>query len=424
MQANAHPIFFIWESDIQSVIENNLHEINKERIFKRLLIQLTKFTVGKLLDREGGKDTGQLTLPNDNEVAIKINSIRNDPTAEEPYTEIEAQPNLQPLNQNELDFFETQLKTDPSIQNALNDLVSHDVSTTTLMSKDIVQQLEQEAMSDGSRNIIFNAFFINKLRKILTQIIERFIKKRDHGVYTTVIEEILRELYVDRVGEFVWSTIKKETVDIFEGVNKGGTAFLGVLSSLLTSGQQPEVTLIGHSAGAVFICNLLKEFQKQQASSDPSSLQNFKFKNVLFLAPACDFEIFNDVLTNCLNTFENFRMFTMNDALEGKDAIVPGIYTKSLLYFISGMLEKDTNNPNKSAYDHPIMGMERYYTNTNTYTETAVNNVRNYILNTPNHVVWSISNLGAGLSTASVSHGGFAEERETLASIQQIISKE
>ena len=30
--------------------------------------------------------------------------------------------------------------------------------------------------------------------KVLVRVIDRFVRKRDHGLYTTVVEEVLREL--------------------------------------------------------------------------------------------------------------------------------------------------------------------------------------------------------------------------------------
>jgi hypothetical protein len=425
--AGAYPIFFIWESDIQTIISNNLHEINKEHLFRRLLIQLTKFTLGKLLDTEGGKATGQLTLPTDIEVAIEINKAKDEISLEEPYENVTAQINLKPLNEQELQFFESQLQNDPSIEEALNEIVTSDTSDKTLMSEEIVEQLEEEATADG-KGIVTTAFFLNKLRTILTRIITRFIDGRDHGVYPTVIEEILRELYADKIGEYIWSAIKKETADTFEYVpqqpGRGGWLFLDLLSGILTSDQPPEIILVGHSAGAVFICNLLRHFHMLRSKSNLPSLKKFRFKTVLFLAPACDFELFNDVITNYGDTFTNFRMFTMNDTLEAKDAIVPGIYTRSLLYFISGLLEKDIQNPGKSAFDHPIVGMQRYYNNPKVYNSPAVEKVRAFVLNPSKRVVWSLSTDGPGLIASAKSHGGFAEEPDTLSSIQHIIREE
>ena len=64
---------------------------------------------------------------------------------------------------------------------------------------------------------------------------------------------------------------------------------------------------------------------------------------LLFLAPASRIQLFADVITSHGRRLGNFRMFTMSDALERKDRLVPVIYPHSLLYFISGVLE--------SAYD-------------------------------------------------------------------------
>jgi hypothetical protein len=79
----------------------------------------------------------------------------------------------------------------------------------------------------------------------------------------------------------------------------------------------------------------------------------------IFLAAASLDDFFADALSVVPRRFGRSRTFAMHDGLEAKDAIVPIVYLRSLLYFISGVLE--------ASDDAPIVGMERYDRNSNVY---------------------------------------------------------
>src|ERR1051326_6028432 len=103
------------------------------------------------------------------------------------------------------------------------------------------------------------------------------------------------------------------------------------------------ITLVGHSTGAVYINNLINRAAQ--------ALPNTKF-NVVLLAPASRMDDFALVLGKHNNSIANFRMFSMTDASEAKDHLLGIIYPRSLLYFISGVLEGEA--------DVPIVGMNRF----------------------------------------------------------------
>ena len=43
---------------------------------------------------------------------------------------------------------------------------------------------------------------------IVGGVIWRFVKRRDHGPYLTIVEEIMREFYVRAIGRFAWTGMK------------------------------------------------------------------------------------------------------------------------------------------------------------------------------------------------------------------------
>lgn len=441
-ETGAHPVFFVWESDLLSTLRHNLDEISKEDIFKNLVTWLVKFTVAKLLDVEGCKATGQLDLPGDIEVAIELKKRE---TGAEPYSDVAPSSKLEGLNEQERENFEDKLKNDAEFQKATQAIIvtkedeeqtfnskgvlsTNRRSAKTLMSPEVLDELKDEASENEGKGILSTLLLVKRAGGLLVRVIRRFLEKRDHGVYCTIVEEILRDLYLANIGAGIWEMMKKETKDTFDrqghgSETRGGRLFIDKLSELIAGGHKPEVTLIGHSAGAIFLCNLLRYIENKRRASAQAFPNDFKFKNVIFLAPACNFKLFNDIIENHRHLFENFRMFTMDDKRESGKPEVPLLYSRSLLYLISGILEKEHEDLNKSAYDMPIVGMQRYYNDTKTYNMDEVTAVRRFINADPRHAVWSVENQGAGLVSSAEEHGGFAEEKDTLASIKHIIKQ-
>src|SRR5690606_11603846 len=93
---------------------------------------------------------------------------------------------------------------------------------------------------DGSKGFIEVAMTLaGYLAKVVVAVIKRYIRKTDHGFYPTVVEEILRAVYVADLGEWVWGGMK----DVASGMWKpndglggedmhGGRYFLAGLSAL------------------------------------------------------------------------------------------------------------------------------------------------------------------------------------------------
>ena len=181
--------------------------------------------------------------------------------------------------------------------------------------------------------------FIKSVVSIAFKVVKRFIQKRDHDFYPTIIEEILRQFYIAELGATVWNEMKVKADQMWEdntgraGLDQyAGRYFLDKLAAYMKTTPGVQVNLIGHSAGSIAICNLLKH--SSQAHSD------LKFNNIIFMAPACRADIFKAEIIDHTERFNKFRSFTMSDINEKNDILVSGLYTQSLLYLISGILEQ------------------------------------------------------------------------------------
>jgi hypothetical protein len=309
----------------------------------------------------------------------------------------------------------------PEVQEAgVKGVVRVRKSARTLMSPDVVDEIKRDAMANGKKGLLSTAAMIARAVNILVRVIDRFRRKRDHGLYPTALEEILRELYAANVGERIWTAMKQETADTFRALAgqsaRGGHEFLDRLEIVLKSGRRPEITLVGHSTGAVFIDHALGEVRRRQIAG--SMPEDFKFKNVIFLAPAATCENFASVLDKSM-LYERFRLFGMTDAYEKDDQMLSFVYPRSLLYFVSGILETEADGSN--AVDMPIVGMQRYDLATDVYTMPSVVTCRHYLAQEM-LAVWSPADGAEGLRSQSKHHGDFDNDEPTLKSVEFMIA--
>jgi hypothetical protein len=257
-----------------------------------------------------------------------------------------------------------------------------------------------------SRGFFSTMALVRLAATVLTRVVRRFVEGRNHGMYATVVEEVLRQFYFTNIGAAVWGTMKRQARATFEGAGqapvRGGWYLMQRLGALLQPGAGPEISVVAHSAGAIYACHLLRHVQVVRGSAVPTG---FAFKNLLMMAPACDFGLFQTAATLQPAPFEHFRMFALKDELESGYWEVPGVYPRSLLYLVSGAFESDETT---GAYDLPLLGMERYIRNEAVYTQPEVIATRQFLSAAgPSRQVWAVSDGSPGLAADSRRHCEF-----------------
>jgi hypothetical protein len=451
LDSGVYPVFFIYRTGLLEIVRNNLDEIFRERIFKILLRKLSKFVVGKLTTIGGSKAAGELQLPRDLTIAMELKKAES---KIEPFAWLPSAESLDEVTEIEERLLTDALASDIDFQQEVQAVVNgatpdqemevhskgattiHRISSETLMSPDVVDELVEDASKKDAKGLFSSAKIIVRAVKIFKRVISRTINDRDHGPYATVIEEILRELYIANVGALIWGLMKQETLDTFRpspsGSVRGGRAFVFQLGKMLKeTGANPEISVVAHSLGSVFACNLINHVAEARDDPNHPLPDGFSLKNLIFLAPAAEHQVFADTLSRHSSVFRNFRMFALSDELERGYWEIPAIYPRSLLYLVSGVVEK--RDDGKSAFDRPLVGMQRYLNDTNTYNEQEVQAVRTFLERSQDSCVWSIAEgQGAGLESNAVRHGGFDDTvaddgspapRKTMDSVLHILGK-
>ena len=142
---------------------------------------------------------------------------------------------------------------------------------------------------------------------------------------------------------------------------------------------------------------------------------------LVLLAPAARSDLFHREIARHPERFEHLRTFTMADRYESQDRLAGPIYTRSLLYLISGALE--------DGDDVPVVGMERYLSGAPPHDEAALVDIRAFLLPAqgPRLVLSRTDQLapgaGAGFRSNSTKHGDFDDDPDTRASLTAIIAE-
>jgi len=414
----AYPVFFFWHSNLGTTLTKNLDEIASEPVFQRLVKRLIQLALGKLAAHAGARAAGPLVLESENRVPDDLPSLARYANEREPDGVAGVA-----LTESQADAAQAELETDPIVQaesRAIAAAVAPPAPETTVreraagakpvaprrtrMSAAVVQELAAEHPAPGARlGVVTFATLAIRGVIALRRVIQRFSGGRDHGLYTTVVEELLRELYVDSLGALAWTLMKKDTLDAFgpDPAMHGGTAFVQRLSAWWKPGR--HITLIGHSTGAIYIGHFV-------AHANSVLPAEAKF-DVALLAPACSFAFMAEKLPLFEKRVRRIRLFGLKDTLERGYWEVPVIYGASLLYMVSGLFEEPT-------VDQPLVGMERYFSNAAPYVTPEISAVTAYLAG---KCVWSIATGAAGLVSGAERHGGFTEDPQTRDSLREFL---
>lgn len=433
-------LFFVWEAGLVESISNNLDDILKDKLFRQLVKKATRWVIRELPPGVGIKGAGgpvdEAKL--EDEFDDYFDGKRADPpdaltapTSDLPKVKsafkIEDESELALKIQLELEAdqeFADELRridediTPESVGEPRRKLsgVGAIVTTRSEISPEKVPEIfNVDRSSKGVLTLLKSSLLI---AKIVLAVVRRFRDGHAHGMYTTIVEEVLAAAYVDKIGGVVWGQMKKDTADAFGSSPRcAGTAVLRAISAIQSArGKKFErIILIGHSTGAIYIANWLE--------ASATILPDAKY-DVLLLAPAVTYDHLADALEKYGKSVENIRRFAMRDEIESRDVLVPIIYRRSLLYFVSGLLEFSKTDPIQRVPDTPLVGMERYGLNASSYKNRKSIELVEDRLRASKGSIWSRTESDAadGERCEAIKHGDFDNEAKTVASLLHITS--
>jgi hypothetical protein len=375
---DSYPLFVLWESGWLDVLRRELQEIQRDgRLFNILLPKLLKHAARLARQLSVGTEESFLELDESAPLTFELEQERLSMLTPAAFTELDG---LLPGEGTAVSLdtataaaqFTAELDEDSRANNILADILTAASAESTeesfgkptkaedFLSADVLAELRAQApaVAEGGEEEAFisAAGAWGFASKVLVAIGRRFVNGTHHGFLATVLEELYRHLYLDKVGRFLWDGMKQSAANAYADNPAGpptvdfhgGTLFLELLRDHIAAHGPLKINLIGHSAGSIHICYFVQK-------AAPLLGPDFRFENVLFLAPACDFDLFVDSIVRHEAQINRFRLFTMNDEREKADTLVPllpFIYPHSILYLLSGLLEGEA--------DHPLLGLARH----------------------------------------------------------------
>ena len=439
--AGAYPVFFVWESGLFESLLNNKDDLARDPAFQELVKKVSEWVLKKV----GGSIAfkGAAGQPVDvyklrKEYDAWFDNARPEPpvpngdvTTAKVKTKGADNDSVDAL----ADDIEAGLDDDPDFRRAMEEAYNAQIPPTDvatrgagtkkpadvlLLSESAKAEMFPRAPGVATKGGVLSWIAIAKfVAEIVIGVLKRYGGHRDHGVYCTIVEEVLRSAYGDLIGSAVWNQMKKDTADSFQdGPDFCGTDVIRQLKVLEDQDKAfPQLTLVGHSTGAIYICNFL-DAAKAAGLKTPIK--------VIFLAPALTHARFAAALTAHAGTprIQQFRMFAMTDERECDDKMLGLVYTRSLLYFVSGLTEGEVvGGAWQADIDMPIGGMQRYITEA-IFSGPDFKDIRTvaaFLAADATRTVWSPSTRGPGLNSDSHHHGEFDEDPQTLASVQAFI---
>jgi hypothetical protein len=400
-------LFFVWNTDLGTMLRKNLPAIASEAVFWTIVSRVRSLVLWAATDiptavageRRGGVPRPPRFPPNETATSVRKKGSEPDPDFEPR--------DLTPME--EAVAYEA-LESDGSIQRRFAELAPRSgrrargagsaTHKRTLMSPEVLSEAFPRS-TRGARALVFAPFLIKRVISAARRVLTRYVKRTHHGLYATIVEEVLRAFYAANVGRAVWNAMKNDSVAAFEGSARArpGSAFVEELLRWWT--PEKTVTLVGHSAGSIFIVELL---QRLAAASTRVKA------NCVLLAPACTFERFRLGLAAARRCLAAVRVFNLSDERERGYWEVRYLYNASLLYLVSGILEQHA--------DEPLIGMQRYFSGRKPYAQPKMAAVREFLQPALN---WAPATAPPARLCDAMRHGGFDLDAQTLRSLASIV---
>lgn len=211
------------------------------------------------------------------------------------------------------------------------------------------------------------------------------------------------EVQLKDKGSYAWRNMKLDAKVAFSGDREYDGGFVGLkplFSGLDAAARRPKLHLVGHSAGAIVLGQLLSALKRFKVN-------NLELGSIHLMAPACTVAFFSEHYgpylsgQGAMTLKDKIYLYNLTDEMELADTVranfpMSPTYGRSLLYLVSRAYEEKANTP--------LAGMQIYAKAmpTGAKIETAYATRDSTI-------------------TASQSHGGFDNDVATITSIMSRI---
>lgn len=220
------------------------------------------------------------------------------------------------------------------------------------------------------------------------------------------LDDALEPLARALSGKAAWDEMKENALAATQS-EAGGARLVADGIARLAARDGVEIHLVGHSAGSIFHGPLV-----QRLTAPPSAGGlGLKVESCTLWAPACTMGLFDGFYRPAIErgSIGRFALYTLTEQAEQDDDCAR-IYNKSLLFLVSNAFEARARIPLFRPDGVPLLGMARFV-NGHAPLKALIGSGRVTWTQAPNPVP-------AGLpgASGSATHGGFDDDRATVAS--------
>lgn len=413
--AGTYPVFFVWNSGPLDTAWNMVRRCSPDRLMQRLVA----FTGDWLKSHPvaGGRTHAAQDDPEPSWMKLGSTRARADEPVTGPTVLDSGGESSSPLDI-ERERFIDELSRDPTLLEVQDLLAAPTSLATHVQGGTEVGQLDlgmwrriQHEIRSEDRTIrpqagvlSFAVSIAMTTWKVVLAIRSRLRNGTDHRLGIMIQQEIYRIFSLDVAPVGGWKVMKEGMTDAFKE-GRPGAVFLAELTAPRTTKRR--VTLVGHSAGAIYV----REFLRHAAVLDTSKLEF----DVVLLAAACTYESVNQELDTFQRLVSKIMCIALNDTSEQNYWEMKGVLNGSLLYCIAGLLET-------SLVDMPLLGMQRYHNGLGPIEAAEhVQPVKEW-LGSMNALVWSGGpERPDGWGSGAETHTGFYDDPTTKRSIEAFL---
>jgi hypothetical protein len=165
------------------------------------------------------------------------------------------------------------------------------------------------------------------------------------GGFSDITDRAIEASIGSGIAKPLWSEMKENAALGFSGGRGGEWLVRGLQQLVASCDGQLEITVVGHSAGSIFLGHLL-------TAMAASSGLLAQVKGVHLYAPACTVQFANRHFATNAQLLQKTYISLLSDRNEVNDSTAQ-IYRKSLLYLVSNALEADRRTP--------LLGMHKVF---------------------------------------------------------------
>jgi hypothetical protein len=257
---------------------------------------------------------------------------------------------------------------------------------------------------------VWHSDYWSTLKNMLEDALQR---RRTEGVIDAAkdfmldrLDDALEPLARRLTGKASWEEMKENALDATRSAS-GGARLVGDEIARLAAEQPIEIHLIGHSAGSIFHAPLVQ----QLSSPAEAGGLGLRIASCTLWAPACTMTLFDSLYLPAIRDgrIERFALYTLTRQAEQDDHCAR-IYNKSLLYLVSNAFEVRPRIPLLRPEGVPLLGMAKHVQEHAALMD-LVRAGRVTWVQSPNALP-----VGSPEASGSTAHGGFDDDRATVAS--------